>query len=144
MPPPLPTPPPTERRPVQRLASIHSTTPGRRPQQKSTAQSKPNTCPNPSCPAPRIVDDDDKKVCTGCGTVLSDSNIVAEITFGESSSGAAVVQGTYVGADQSHGKTGLTTAEREELARLRKENRILQEERDILEKATAFFAKQSR
>jgi transposase len=47
-------------------------------------------------------------------------------------------------ADRSHGKTGLTTAEREELARLRKENRILQEERDILKKATAFFAKQSR
>ncbi len=47
-------------------------------------------------------------------------------------------------ADRSHGKTGLTTAEREELARLRKENRILQEEREILKKATAFFAKQSR
>jgi transposase len=47
-------------------------------------------------------------------------------------------------ADRSQGKTGLTTAEREELARLRKENRILLEERDILKKATAFFAKQSR
>jgi transposase len=47
-------------------------------------------------------------------------------------------------ADRTHGKTGLTTAEREELARLRKENRILQEERDILKKATAFFAKQNR
>jgi transposase len=35
-------------------------------------------------------------------------------------------------ADRSGGKTGLTTAEREELGRLRKENRILQEERDIL------------
>jgi transposase len=42
------------------------------------------------------------------------------------------------------GKTGLTTAEREELARLRKENRVLLEERDILKKATAFFAKQNR
>jgi transposase len=31
-----------------------------------------------------------------------------------------------------------------ELARLRKENRILREERDILKKATAFFASQSR
>jgi len=31
-----------------------------------------------------------------------------------------------------------------ELARLRKENRILHEERDILKKATAFFARQSR
>jgi transposase len=47
-------------------------------------------------------------------------------------------------ADRTKGRTGLTTAEREELARLRKENRILQEERDILKKATAFFAKQSR
>ena len=47
-------------------------------------------------------------------------------------------------ADRSKGRTGLTTAEREELARLRKENRILAEERDILKKATAFFAKQSR
>ncbi len=47
-------------------------------------------------------------------------------------------------ADRTKGKTGLTTAEREELARLRKENRIVLEERDILKKATAFFAKQSR
>ena len=47
-------------------------------------------------------------------------------------------------ADRSGGRTGLTTAEREELARLRKENRILSEERDILKKATAFFAKQRR
>jgi transposase len=47
-------------------------------------------------------------------------------------------------ADRSGGKSGLTTAEREELARLRKENRILAEEREILRKAAAFFAKQSR
>ena len=34
--------------------------------------------------------------------------------------------------------------DREELVRLRKELRIVQEERDILKKAAAYFAKQSR
>ena len=44
-------------------------------------------------------------------------------------------------ADRSKGRSGLTTAERDELARLRKENRQLRTERDILKKAAAFFAK---
>jgi transposase len=37
----------------------------------------------------------------------------------------------------------LTTAEREELSLLRRENRQLRMQREILKKATAFFAKES-
>ena len=47
-------------------------------------------------------------------------------------------------ADRNHGKTGLTTEEREELGRLCKENRELRMERDLLKKAAAFFAKESK
>jgi transposase len=48
-------------------------------------------------------------------------------------------------AEIDDGRRGgsLITAEREELSRLRRENRVLREERDILKKAAAFFAKET-
>ena len=52
---------------------------------------------------------------------------------------------TQAGIDASGGGTGaLTTAERAELVALRREARQLRMEREILKKATAFFAKENQ
>lgn len=60
------------------------------------APSRPQ-CPNKACPKPNVVDG----TCQTCGRIADDSNIVAEVQFGETSSGAAMVQGSYIGADQA-------------------------------------------
>ena len=51
-----------------------------------------------------------------------------------------VVQGDR---DEGRRKDGLTTAERQEMVKLRREVRRLREERDILAKATAWFARET-
>ena len=45
--------------------------------------------------------------------------------------------------DRGHRTDGLRSAEREELTRLRRENRQLKVEREILSKATAWFARET-
>ncbi|KAF8540413.1 cyclin-like protein [Trichophaea hybrida] len=66
-----------------------------------------NSCPGCGCSNPGDFDDSSGNlVCTKCGTVVNDSHIVSDITFGENSAGAATVQGSFVGAGQTHANTG--------------------------------------
>ena len=70
------------------------------------------------------------------------SHIAKDLGIGESVITRWVKQAAI---DGGRGPTGaLTTEERQELGRLRKENRILLQEREILKKAAAFFAKESK
>ena len=68
----------------------------------------------------------------GSGKSTLAKTLLANPTY-EVASGRIVLKGEDI--------TGLTTEEREELSRLKKENRELRIERDILKKAAAFFAK---
>ena len=47
------------------------------------------------------------------------------------------------GEDDNGGKASLTSSEREELSRLRRENRQLRVDREILSKAAAWFARET-
>lgn len=71
----------------------------------------------------------------------SAGQIARELDLNETSVRAWLAQAEVDAGKSSNG--ALTTAEREELARLRREVRTLQMERDILKKATAFFAKET-
>ena len=91
--------------------SAMAETQSRRPRRRFTQEFKQQ--------AARLVLDEGKSV----GAVARELDLTA------SALGAWV---KHAQADRTKGRTGLTTAEREELSRLRRENRILQEERDIL------------
>jgi transposase len=58
---------------------------------------------------------------------------------------AQTIRNWVTQADRDEGRRadGLTTAEREELTRLKREVRQLREEREILKKAAAWFARES-
>lgn len=73
---------------------VRQKTPAKKPRQR--------TCPNKACNSVQIEDG----ICTDCGFIIEEVNIVAEVSFGETSSGAAMVQGTYISADQGGAASG--------------------------------------
>ncbi|EKG20097.1 Transcription factor TFIIB [Macrophomina phaseolina MS6] len=100
---------PRPRPPRERLSSLKDAGKTRpvgalppRPKQKR------QTC----CANPTPEDMDGVMVCTSCGNVINESHIVSEVTFGETSSGAATVQGGYVGDEQRHANTMGSSARR--------------------------------
>ena len=78
------------------------------------------------------------------GLVLDQGKSIAEVARDLDLTASALTEWVArARADRTKGRTGLTSEERAELARLRKEVRELKMERDILKKAAAFFAKHS-
>ena len=68
-----------------------------------------------------------------------------EVLAREFEPSAQTIRNWVAQADRDEGRRtdGLTTEEREELRRLRRDNRRLREEREILAKATAWFARET-
>lgn len=60
----------------------------------------------PQCNSTDVDRLDGTLVCTNCGHVLGESEIVNDVTFGETSAGAATVQGTQVNASGRHSMIG--------------------------------------
>ncbi|KAF2760931.1 hypothetical protein EJ05DRAFT_508160 [Pseudovirgaria hyperparasitica] len=92
--------------PIGRLASMKDPESLRRARENTPSalrKSKKNAgC---GCDDPKPQESDGGLVCSNCGIMLSSSNIVSEVTFGETSTGAAVVQGAFVGEGQRHARS---------------------------------------
>jgi transposase len=73
---------------------------------------------------------------------MSMRQVAHDLDIGESVIGRWVKQAKVDRGDNPRGD--LTTEEKEELRKLRRENKILKEEREILKKAAAFFAKETQ
>lgn len=72
--------------------------PASQPPAASHAKKSGRTCPNPRCPNPSAPVTDG--FCSACGREIDSDNIVSEVQFGENSSGAAIVQGSFIANDQ--------------------------------------------
>ncbi|CAN9102081.1 unnamed protein product [Alternaria alternata] len=99
--------PQVARAPVQRLRGLNDSyhyqskaTQRRQAPQVAAPQAakRTYTC----CSDPQIDTSDNEVMCYNCGHVHNESNIVSEVTFGETSGGAAIVEGGFIHANQRH------------------------------------------
>ena len=90
---------------------------GRRPQRLDSLKprsqprkvQKPPSKQCPSCGPDKadIGEEDGVVICRACGTVISETNIVSEVQFVETSTGGHVAIGSYLTNDQAHAAGGL-------------------------------------
>ena len=96
---------PTSRGPSRpRLGSVKPPPPRTslsRPLQDPPAKSVQPQCTNADCGTGDVAEDDGKLICRSCGFVVREVHIAQEVTFGEAANGAAIVQGVYVGANET-------------------------------------------
>lgn len=99
-----------KRVPRVRLDSIKNPQPrpvpqaAKQPTPPPTQRNVVPSCTNASCDDSDVASEGGQLLCRNCGTVIRDEQITSEVTFGESASGAAVLQGSYVAADQSYSR----------------------------------------
>ncbi|GAB7348923.1 hypothetical protein MBLNU459_g7609t1 [Dothideomycetes sp. NU459] len=82
----------------QRLSSLNNGRNGFKPLPRPTKRAE-------CCDDPKFETIDGAKICINCGTQIAEQNIVSEVTFGESASGAATVDGAFVSEGQRHART---------------------------------------
>lgn len=80
-----------------------------RPSQPSRG---PPTCTNAACDKSDVGSEGGHLVCRNCGTVVRDDQITSDVSFGAGTNGAVVMQGAYVGENQSYARGGVPGAGR--------------------------------
>ena len=86
----------------RRLGSLRNSALGPKAKSAQRPAQRKHTC----CDNPKVEDDGEgHMVCRNCFTQISESNIVADVTFQEDSRGAATVQGDFIGEHARHAQT---------------------------------------
>ncbi|USP73727.1 Transcription factor IIIB 60 kDa subunit [Curvularia clavata] len=103
------------------------------------------------CETPQIDTSDGSTMCYNCGTIHDESHIVSEVTFGETSGGAAIVEGGFIHANQRHANSmggtmrGLGGMESREQAAMNGKNAIqalgasLNQREAVIEQAFSWY-----
>ncbi|KAH9872054.1 hypothetical protein J1614_006314 [Plenodomus biglobosus] len=146
------------RPPRERLGGLNSS---KKPDAYQSITTKRNAMPAPPparrkypkcCDNPHVIGEDDgSTLCLTCGVVFEESSIVAEVTFGETAGGAAIVEGGFIGDQQRHANSmggtmrGLTGMESREQAAMHGRHAIealgqsLQQRQTVIDQAVGWY-----